>query len=389
VSVALALALALAAAPGGHDEQGEGDPCGERQLCLRAGSTALWPTAALRAGYEYQTPDDDISFVGVNDGFRLDQARVGLDFASGPRVRARLLGDGARLLPGAAPNDPVRRLGAGLVDAWVAWEPLEYFGVRVGQTRMPGDREGMTARGEMIFATRSVAASGVEPGRGLTVRGLSTGRDLGVVLGAERAPVGPLLLDYRFALANGNGGNVSANDNKLPAAYARTGVAWGEHVSLALGGSWNPRTVGEVPNQQDETDLTGFVELHAHLWKIDALLLGLVRQVTFDSALPEPTDDNRAAFGHGATAWLVLEAPLLAELVGLRLGYRASYLAPPVSLPEVTLVEHAFAARADPPWLGVPAGFVVDVTNVWEVDGGGLRSMNDARVFGLVQLSLF
>lgn len=363
-------------------------PCDGRELCLESGDLGVWPTATLRTGYEAQQPDPEVEFIGRNDGFRLDQARLGFNVSHGPWLRAQLIADGARLLPGSEPNDPLRPLTLALVDAWVEVAPSPYFQIRAGQTRMPADREGLTARASMIFATRSVAASGVEPGRGFALRGLSASRDLGVVVGAPDAALGDFTLDYRLAIATGAGGNRSANDNKLPAAFARFGATWADRVGAALGGAWNRRTVGEVPEQQSEDELTGFLELSGNAFGLDLLALAHARYIVFDTALPEPTDENRTRLGFGATSWLVYELPLFSDLFSARSGYRISFLEPPVAVPDVTLLEHALAVRLDSRGLPVPVSLIVDFTSLWQLDELGVRTFGGNRVFGLVQVAL-
>jgi hypothetical protein len=59
-----------------------------------------------------------------------------------------------------------------------------------------------------------------------------------------------------------------------------------------------------------------------------------------------------------------------------------------VSFPDLSLLEHAFAVRYDPPWAPFPLGFVLDYTNLWTYDAGGLLSTGNHRVFALVNVVL-
>ena len=130
--------------------------------CLESNGFAFWPSLRLRAGYELVQPDDDVLFVGHNDGFFLDQARVGFETSYRNRFFARLVLDMATVAPGAKANDPVQPLLGAARDAYVAWVPSEYFFVAVGQQFMPFDYEGQVTRGVLNFTSRSVATESSE-----------------------------------------------------------------------------------------------------------------------------------------------------------------------------------------------------------------------------------
>ena len=61
---------------------------------------AVWPKAVVRAGYEFVQADPNVLFVGHNDGFFLEQARVGLGRGI-PDAVVQKNGDIVRLAPGA------------------------------------------------------------------------------------------------------------------------------------------------------------------------------------------------------------------------------------------------------------------------------------------------
>ena len=151
-----------------------------------------------------------------NDGFRLDQARLGFTGSYKERLSWTMIMDGVSTSDPNA-NDPIAHVRTALRDAFLHWHATEFFNVWLGQTFMPGDYEGMISRRELNFSARSVASQGVGAGLGYQVAGLSAGRQTGVVLGARDLVAGILHLDYRMALANGNGINVTGNDNEQPA----------------------------------------------------------------------------------------------------------------------------------------------------------------------------
>ena len=148
--------------------------------CLKNNTFALWPRLRLRTGYQYVADDPQILYIGRNDGFALDSARIGVDGALRDTVRFRLVIETASLLGGTAAT-PVTPILAALRDAWVQWTLAPALAVSVGQQFMPSDIEGMTTIAANPFSQRSVATSGVRAGQGIAVTGLSPTRQLGVV----------------------------------------------------------------------------------------------------------------------------------------------------------------------------------------------------------------
>jgi hypothetical protein len=367
-------------------DEGE-SACPENTPCVSKGGIALWPRFRLRTGYELQQPDANVPFIGQNDGFLLDQARLGFSGAYRDLVAFTLTVDAASFLPGAGANDPRRRLVAAVVDAFVQVKPSRFFNVWVGQTFMPADQEGSTTRGVFNFTDRSVASGGVRPGRGFVVDGMSDGREIGVVFGAQDVDIGPVLLDYRIAVANGAGGARYGNDNKLPALYSRFAIGYERYATLGFGGHFNPKTTGDLPALYNETETQGFVDFRVDAFGIDFLAQVQARQVTFDSLYPDLADPNRSAFGLGATSWLVLKDPFGLPLFGVKPGYRISYYDPTTALTDDALLEHSLGIRFDPPGLRLPLALLVDVTSLWELDSTGIKSFDTNRLTAILQLN--
>jgi hypothetical protein len=351
---------------------------------LRSDHFALWPRLRLRNGFEVVQPDSQLLTVGQNDGFLLDQNRIGFDGAFHDDVRFRLIIDVVSALPGAAPNDPVQNIGATVRDAWVAWLPSDWFYISAGQQFMPSDLEGSTTIAQLPFARRSVATSGVRPGHGFAVAGLSPPRQLGVVVGSVDARVGSLALEYAAAVSNGNGQNVLGNDNKLPAAYARVGAGWVSddvEVRLGLGGRYNPRTVGTLPNLFTETDSAGFADLAGRAFGLDFAGQIIAKMTSFDTLVPDSSAGDTAL---GATAWLQLDRPFGLDLAGVKPAYRFSYYDPSSTFPDDQVLEHTLGVRWDVPVDGLPLALFVDGTLLTEF-GEGVRDLDNARLTALVQ----
>ena len=138
------------------------------------------PYTRLRLGFDMVQADPNVAFVGRNDGFRIDQARLGFKGQYKDRISWVLVAD-AVTREHADANDPVSGITAAMRDAYLHWHATEFFNIWLGQLFMPGDYEGMLSRQELNFTDRSVAATGVFPGRGYEVAGLSAGRQQGMV----------------------------------------------------------------------------------------------------------------------------------------------------------------------------------------------------------------
>lgn len=363
--------------------------------CVENGDLAAWPRARLRMGYDLVYPDPDVLFVGHNDGFFLDQARVGLGATYAGRFYALVVLELASVLPGGKANNPVQPLTGAARDAYLLWQPSEFFQLSVGQQRVPFDIEGQVAAARLVFTGRSVASAGVRAGRGYEVAGLSPDRQLGVVIGSPRADLGSLALDYRLALTNGAPVNQLGNDNKLPALYGRFGVAFGDWVGGGLAASWNPRTEGEVPNLFTETHLGLAGDVQLNVFGIDVLTQGIFRRVQFDTAFDDAADPNAADHAVGVTTWAVLRDPFGLPMFGFAPGYRFSFLDPSFSDPDDQLIEHTFAVRYQPP-TPLPITFLLDATLLFEpaeleLDPAlrdGARYLDNHRVTAMVQFDL-
>jgi len=387
-----AVAEALPMAPAKADDE---TLCPRGLPCVESGDIAAWPRARLRMGYDLVYPDPDVLFVGHNDGFFLDQARVGLGATYGGRFYALIMLELASVLPGGKANDPVQPLTGAARDAYLLWQPFDFFQLSLGQQRVPFDIEGQVSTARLVFTGRSVASAGVRAGRGYEVSGLSPDRELGIVVGSPHAEFGSLALDYRVALTNGAVQNQLGNDNKLPALYGRLGVSFSDWIGGGMAASWNPRTEGEVPNLFTETHLGLAGDVQLNVFGIDMLAQGIFRRIQFDTAFDDAADPNAADHAVGVTTWFVLRDPFGLPMFGLTPGYRFSYLDPFLSDPDDQLMEHTFAVRYDPP-TPLPMSFLLDATLLFEpaeleLDPAlrdGARYLDNHRVTAIVQFDL-
>ena len=359
--------------------------------CVRGDHFALWPRLRIRSGRRMMQADSQLLTVGHYDGFFLDQTRIGLDGAYRDDLRFRLIIDVVSLLPGAAQNAPVNAITASVRDAWVGWMPSDWFFASVGQQFMPGDVEGTTTIAALPFTQRSVLSSGVRAGTGTALPGLSPTRQVGIVLGStELARVGPVALEYLVGVGNGNGQNFLGNDNKLPAAYARFGagyIAGEDAVRVGVGGRYNPRTVGTLPNLFHETDVVGFADISARFFGLGLVAVGQIRQTSFDTVIPDPANPAGSETGMGAAAWVYADRPFGADLFGLIPAYRIAWYDASSAFVDDTLLENTIALRWNIPLQGLPLSAIVDGTLLTEM-GDSARDLENARATFLLQLEL-
>jgi hypothetical protein len=213
----------------------------------------------LRVGYDYTMKDPQFDFIGRNNGFILDSARVGID---GRNTNLDLLWrisvEGASDVV-SSPNTPLGSLSVRLRDAFARWDPEQWIGVQVGQFKAPFQEEELRGSTNLMFATRAVGVVGVLPGRGFQTPGLSLDRQLGVMI-SPLAPIGgDVHASYYAMVMNGNGPNQMLDDNGKLALAGRSEVGYRQYVKLGGAVYRNQRTVGTLPNLYDEDDfgLTG------------------------------------------------------------------------------------------------------------------------------------
>ena len=110
-------------------------------VCFENDIAAVWPKLRVRTGFDYVDPDPQLAYIGQNDGFFMDQARIGAEGTVRGIAFFKLTLDGASVLDGD-PNQPVNPLLAAMRDAWVGFRPSPWLDVTVGQQNMPADYEG-------------------------------------------------------------------------------------------------------------------------------------------------------------------------------------------------------------------------------------------------------
>lgn len=209
----------------------------------------------LRAGYDFTFKDSRYAFVGRNNGFILDSARVGVDGRYAPlEIAWRVSVEGASDVQ-LGPNTPIGSLSVRLRDAFARWDPVPWLGMQVGQFKAPFQEEELRGTNTLMFASRSVGVEGVPTGRGFETAGIQLDRQVGVMLSPAKPIGGDVAASYYLMVMNGNGGNQLLDDNGRFGLVGRTELGYKEYARLGAAVFHNERTVGTPPNLYNETDV--------------------------------------------------------------------------------------------------------------------------------------
>lgn len=329
----------------------------------------------------------ETQFVGRNDGFAMDNARLIVEARKGP-LTGYVSIDGAVDRRDAS-NTATGRVDVGLKDAYVGYarEDLPYLALMAGQFKPAFDAEEDQSTKEMLFIDRAIESRGVKGVEGYNLDGLSLDRQVGLMVYGEPT-FGPLAVGYYVSVTNGNGANEPLNDNDELAYTARVEVGFDEMVTAGVGFNQNRRTTGdELEDLIDEDVQSVAADLRAD---IDVGPVGLIVQGQFmqqTASFPDvPVEPDRVAQGYHAS--LGVTAPM-----GLVLAYRYGFLDPTVEVDsedptlsddfKVDAVTHHTIALS---WEGetVPLKAAVNYTIAQEEEG---REVDNDRLDFLMQVA--
>ena len=300
-------------------------------------SFAWQPFGYLRAQYIAVQDDPNVAFVGRDDGFELQNARLGVRGTLGRRVAFEVSIDGAvdeRLQV----NAPQGKLRVGLRDAFADVAIAGRLTARGGLFQAVVDPEAMVSDTARELVDHPIESRGMRATEGYQTAGLPPGRSLGLAVRLDPAPLAEgagIGLGFEVAVQNGADEFSSNNDNDKPAISA-TVLARLAHDGWAMvAARFNPRTVGELPFRQDENDLQAIAGLRVALGPV-ALGGGLIVQRTSFPTTGGPSED---AFGGHAQVMVTIPAPL-----PLTVGYRFGILDPSSLLTTDRVMEHTVGA---------------------------------------------
>lgn len=304
----------------GTEEVDEGTPVDKYGDYSAANASAFgidlsW-NGYIRFGAEVVENPADVPFVGRNDGFKLANARVGLrarkgDFLAYISLEAAV-GEGEGL------NDPNQDFRVRLRDAFLRYDIGGIARISAGRFKTPYDLGELTATVRRAFIDLPVESRGVPATLGFEQRGLSTGRQLGLMIHRDQLGLSERGFDlgYAIAITNGDTGERALNDNDTPAVFARLSFLYGPWVQLNFGGFADRRTVGDLPDLFDEEDLGAEASIHAEIGGLILEAQLLVRTTSF------PTSRRPDVFAYGWHGQISYDFGLI------ELGYRYAMLEP-------------------------------------------------------------
>lgn len=340
-----------------------------------AGPRFQWePFGYLRLQYRVVRNDPNVAFVGRDDGFELQNARVGVRGSLAGRIGFAVAFDGA-IDERLQLNTPRGELRVALRDAFGDVALGGALVARAGLFQALVDPEAMVADTRRDPVDRPIESRGVRATEGFQAAGLTAGRSLGAAIRWDpEAPVTGVAIGFELAVQNGADEFSSNNDNDRPAVSA-TLIARLPHDGWVMAaGRFNPRTVGELPFRQDEDDLQGMAGVRVALGPVVASG-GIVIQRTSFATTGGPRQN--AFGGHGQA---MLAVPVA---VPLAVGYRFGILDPSSLITTDRVMEHTAGAV-----LGVPrlrARVQLQVTHVVEQ---AARELSNDRVQLAAELTL-
>lgn len=300
------------------------------------------PFGFLRLQYKVVQNDPFVAFVGRDDGFELQNARVGVRGAlAGEKVRYKLSIDGA-VDERSQVNVPDGKLRVGLRDAYADVALGGQIAVRAGyfETLVDPDLDDNTQR-ELV--DRPLESRGVRPTQGFQTDGLPPGRSLGAAVRLEPAePKSGAKIGFEIAVQNGADEFASDNDNDTPAISASVLARLPNRTWFVASGRWNRRTDGELPLQRDEDDFQGSAGARVALGPVALGAGGVVQRTQF----PTTGGPVRNAYGAHAMVLFAIPGPL-----PIGVGYRFGILDPSSLILTDRVMEHSAGAVLSVPSL--------------------------------------
>jgi hypothetical protein len=332
------------------------------------------PFGYLRLQYIAVQNDPNVLFVGRDDGFELQNARIGVRGNLDKRMHFVVALDGA-VDEREQVNTPQGKLRVGLRDAYVDVALGRAVAVRGGFFETVFGPDALEDNTRREFVDRPIESRGMRATEGYQTPGLTPGRSLGAAVRLDPEPAkGAPRIGFELAVQNGADEYASNNDNDLPAVSGALIVRFPKDGWLVAGARYNPRTAGELPLLRDEDDLQGMAG-----FQIMAGPLGLGGGV-FYQRTSFPTTGGPVETGIGGHGQVTIKVPASLPLM---FGYRFGLLDPSSLFVVDRVMEHTVGAT-----LGVPAYRMRLQLQLVHVVEQGARELSNDRAQVAAEVSL-
>ncbi|MEE2902916.1 MAG: hypothetical protein VYC39_11330 [Myxococcota bacterium] len=283
------------------------------------------------------TENDDLPYVGRNDGFRLGNARIEVSSQYGQNVKTFMSVETAAE-QSESPNDPNALFAVEIRDAFIDYEISQMATLRLGRFKAPYELGELESTIRRVFIDAPIESRGVTRTRGIEQEGLSQGRQVGLILGSEKMGLSEEGFDLGYALAitNGRTNFLSFNDNDRPAGFLRMSALYSDILKFNLAGFVDMRTGGELPNQFDQDVMGAEASLQVEFSGLRLEAQGLVQTTQFPTT---GIDDVTSLGFHAQWAY---------QLWQLQVGYRLGYFDPNTRYDFDRVIEHTIALNYTP-----------------------------------------
>jgi hypothetical protein len=296
----------------------------------------------VHVAYRWIQQPSNYNLAGKNNGFQLEQARLGANVQYKQSLAVRISFEGAsedrinQSFPGGT-------LTARLRDAYITYAPWRFLRASIGQMLTPWDLDSMRSNADLPFVSQAVPVEGVQPNEGRQLLGMGQDRNLGIALHSGDIGLGKQAsIRYMIFVGNGNGQNQILNNNNKPAVFGRFEIAyWGKqgipgdiiqpmrartdgplpYLNIGVAAQYNPRTGGNPPDLINETDYGAAADLIAAFYGVD-LEAGILYLRTKYETLSSTPDLERLGW------WAHIRYTIPRIPLELTLGYRIADYSP-------------------------------------------------------------
>jgi hypothetical protein len=319
--------------------------------------------------------DPQVQFVGRNDGFRLQNATLGIDSRWKDKVSVRISAEGARDERDTA-NDVEGTLRFVIKDAYADLHVHNALTVRVARFLPIFELDESTATRDRKFVRSSLESRGVFSTDGFETPGFALRRNLGVALRSDKAySSGDFNLGYEVAAQNGNGEFDSANDNDALAYSVALLFSKGEIFRAHAAARYNQRTEGELPFRTSENEIAGAAAVVLNIAPVRAAAQVIFKRIDY------PTTGGPVENGFGGHGELSMVFP---GFDFIEVGYRYGILDDSDLMPNNRVQEHTGGVNLLLP--SYNTRLMLNYTH--PVEEGGRKLSND-RVEALAEVNLW